>query len=223
MKTPLKNTLIIGLVVLLSATIGYAAANQFAAQTKYVEVKGLAERTVKADTAIWPINIEARSNNINDLYNDIQENLAAVEGFLIEQGFDESEINIAPINVYQDTYRDASYRYNANVQMSVYTDNVDLVRAASENTLELIQRGVVISGNYIQFEFNDLNSIKPEMLEEAIQNARVSAEQFAGDSGVRLGSISRANQGVFSITQKDPGSPEYKNVRVVSTLRFLLK
>lgn len=223
METKYKNTLIIGAVVIVSALIGYVAANQFAAQTKYVEVKGLSERIVKADTAIWPINIEARSNNIDDLYQEIENNLRTVESFLVEQGFTAEEINVAPINVYQDTYQQASYRYNANVQMSVYTDKVDLVRTASENTLDLIKRGVVISGNYIQFEFNDLNSIKPEMLAEAIENARVSAEQFAGDSGTRLGTISRANQGVFSITEKDPASPEYKNVRVVSTLRFLLK
>jgi len=35
--------------------------------------------------------------------------------------------------------------------------------------------------------------------------------------------VSRGNQGVFDITDKDPGSPEYKKIRVVSTLRFLLK
>ncbi len=223
MKTSLQNTTIIGLIVILSAVIGYAAAGKFSAQTKYVEVKGLAERIVKADTAIWPISIDARSNNIDSLYQEIDKNLETVGNFLKEQGFSEDEINVAPINVYQDTYQGAQYRYNANIQMSVYTDKVDLVRSASEQTLDLIRRGVVISGNYIDFQFNDLNSIKPEMLGEAIENARSSAEEFAGDSGVRLGGISRANQGVFSITEKDPASPEYKNVRVVSTLRFLLK
>lgn len=223
MKNSIKNTVIISVVVVLSVLIGYAAAEKFSAQTKYVEVKGLAERIVKADTAIWPISIDARSNNIDNLYQEIDKNLETVGDFLKERGFTAEEINVAPINVYQDTYQGAQYRYNANIQMSVYTDKVDLVRSTSEQTLDLIRRGVVISGNYIDFQFNDLNSVKPEMLAEAIENARASAEEFAGDSGVRLGGISRANQGVFSITEKDPGSPEYKNVRVVSTLRFLLK
>lgn len=226
MKTiapPIKKVLIASTALLLSAGMGYLAAGQFSSQGKYVEVKGLSERIVKADTAIWPISIETRSNNIDSLYQEIEKNIGVVEEFLLEQGFAEDEINVAPINVYQDTYQGAQYRYNANVQMSVYTEQVDLVRSASEQTLDLIRRGVVISGNYIDFQFNDLNSIKPEMLEEAIENARISAEQFAADSGTRLGGIARANQGVFSITQKDPGSPEYKNVRVVSTLRYLLR
>ena len=60
------------------------------------------------------------------------------------------------------------------------------------------------------------------MLAEAIQNARVSAEQFAHDSGSGVGDISRANQGVIDITDKDPGSPEFKKIRLVTTVRYLL-
>ncbi len=61
------------------------------------------------------------------------------------------------------------------------------------------------------------------MLAEAIKNARETASQFAQNSGARLGSVSKGNQGVFDIVNKDPGSPEYKKIRLVSTLRFLLK
>jgi hypothetical protein len=80
-----------------------------------------------------------------------------------------------------------------------------------------------LNQNSIDFQFSDINSVKPEMLAEAIKNAKDSASQFAKESGSRLGSVARGNQGVFDITDKDPGSPEYKKIRVVSTLRFLLK
>jgi hypothetical protein len=141
----------------------------------------------------------------------------------LEKGFEASEINIAPVNIYQDTYKEALFRYNSTNQLSVYSKKVDLVRSASKDTLLLVKKGVTLNQNYITFEFSDINSIKPEMLAEAIKNARASAEQFASESGSRLGSISRGNQGVFDISDKDPGSPEYKKIRVVSTLRFLLK
>ena len=187
-----------------------------------MEVKGLSERIVKADVAIWSINFEVKSNNIDTLYADIERNLAAINGFLKTKGFEESEINVAPVNIYQDTYKDALFRYNANIQLSVYTKKVDLVRSASKDTLLLVKNGVTLNGNSINFEFSDINSIKPEMLAEAIKNAQASAEQFTKESGSSLGGIARGNQGVFDITDKDPGSPEYKKIRVVSTLRFLL-
>lgn len=212
-----------GLAVIIAALIINLAAGQFSDQGKFVEVKGLSERIVKADTAIWPLTIQVRSNSVDGLYADLEKDIAATKSFLIEQGFVESEINVAPITVYEDTYQEALYRFSGSVQMSVYTDKVDLVRSASTKTLDLIKRGVVVSGNYIDFQFTELNDIKPEMLAEAIANAKLSAAEFASDSNVRLGKISRANQGVFSITEKDPGSPEYKKVRVVPTLRFLLR
>ena len=130
---------------------------------------------------------------------------------------------MAPVNIYQDTYKDALFRYNSTTQLSVYTKKVDQVRVASKDTLLLVKKGVTLNQNSIEFQFSDINSIKPEMLAEAIKNAKVSAEQFADESGSRLGSISRGNQGVFDISEKDPGSPEYKKIRVVSSLRFLLK
>ncbi len=221
----LKNNgvLIISVVLLVFSLLFFAAAGNFSEQGRFVEVKGLSERIVKADTAIWSINFEVKSNNVDSLYADIDKNVTTIKSFLKEKGFEESEINVAPVNIYQDTYREALFRYNSNTQLSVYTKKVDLVKSVSKNTLELVKKGIVMNQNSISFEFSDINSIKPEMLAEAIKNAKTSAQQFAEASGSDIGGISRGNQGVFDITDKDPGSPEYKKIRVVSSLRFLLK
>ena len=74
-----------------------------------------------------------------------------------------------------------------------------------------------------QFEFTKLNDIKPALIAEATSNARKSAEQFAKDSGARLGGIRSANQGVVSIEDRDRGSPHVKTVRVVTTVEYFLK
>lgn len=214
---------IISSVLLVFSIIFFFSAQAFSDQGSFVEVKGLSERIVKADVAIWSINFEVKSNNIDTLYADIEKNINSIKEFLLEKGFEASEINIAPVNIYQDTYKEALFRYNSTTQLSIYTKKVDLVRSASKDTLLLVKKGVTLNQNYITFEFSDINSIKPEMLAEAIKNAKASAEQFAIESGSRLGSISRGNQGVFDISDKDPGSPEYKKIRVVSSLRFLLK
>jgi len=218
-----NSVLFICIAVVFFSLVFFFAARGFSNQGSFVEVKGLSERIVKADVAIWSINFEVKSNNADTLYADIEKNITTIRTFLTSKGFEDSEINIAPVNVYQDTYREALFRYNSNVQLSVYTNKVDLVRSTSKDTLVLVKQGVVMSNNSITFEFSGLNDIKPEMLEEAIQNARVSADQFADNSGSSIGGISRGNQGVFDISEKDPGSPEYKKIRVVSTLRFLLK
>ena len=214
---------IISSVLLVFSLVFFFSAQNFSKQGSYVEVKGLSEKIVKADVAIWSLNFEVKSNIIDSLYADIEKNTLAIKSFLTERGFEASEINVAPVNIYQDTYKDALFRYNAYIQLSVYTKKVDLVRSASKESLDLVKRGVTLNQNSIEFQFSDINSIKPEMLAEAIKNARASAVQFAEESGSSLGAVSRGNQGVFDISDKDPGSPEYKKIRVVSTLRFLLK
>lgn len=211
------------IITLLLAGVVFISAQDFSKQGSYVEVKGLSEKIVKADTAIWSMSFEVKSNNVDTLYADIEKNIATIKTFLKEKGFEDNEINIAPVNIYQDTFKDSAFRYNSNNQVSVYTKKVDLAKSVSNETLLLVKRGVVLSQNYIAFEFSNLNSIKPEMLAEAIKNARDTASQFAKNSNSTVGSVTRGNQGVFEIEDKDPGSPEYKKIRLVSTLRFLLR
>jgi len=228
-KENLKNnqSVVIGSALVVFAIVVslafFVSAYSFSKQGSYVEVKGLSERIVKADTAIWSMSFEIKSNDIDSLYADIEKNIKTIKAFLAEKGFEATEINVAPVNIYQDTYKEAAFRYNSTNQVAVYTKKVDVAKKASNETLMLVKQGVVLNQNSISFEFSDLNSIKPEMLAEAIKNARSTADQFAENAASTVGSVTRGNQGVFEIEDKDPGSPEYKKIRLVSTLRFLLK
>ncbi len=218
-----NNTLwILGGALVIFSLIFFWSARNFSKLGSYVEVKGLSEKIVKADVAIWSMSFEVKSNDVDSLYANIDKNTKAITAFLKTKGFEDSEINVAPVNIYQDTYRDALFRYNSTTQLSVYTKKVDAVKAASKATLLLVKEGVTLNQNYIEFQFSDINSVKPEMLAEAIKNAKESAKQFANESGSSLGGVARGNQGVFDVTDKDPGSPEFKKIRVVSSLRFLL-
>lgn len=116
-------------------------------------------------------------------------------------------------------------RFNASRAITLQSDKVNAAKAAMAGASDLIGEGVILAENYgpsAQFLFNALNDIKPEMIAEATQNARAAAEQFASDSNSRVGGIRRANQGQFSITERDYNTPEVKIVRVVSTLDFYL-
>lgn len=220
----LKNNwvLVVSGGLVICAIIFFFSARNFSKQGEYVEVKGLSEKIVKADTAIWSMTFEVKSNSSDALYADTERNIISIKKFLKQKGFEDSEISVAPVNIYQDTYKEAAFRYNSTNKVAVYTKKVDLAKEASNDTLTLIKDGVVLSQNTISFEFTDLNSIKPDMLAEAVKNARETAAQIANNAGTSVGKVSRGNQGVFDITDKDPGSPEYKKIRLVSTLRFLL-
>ena len=90
------------------------------------------------------------------------------------------------------------------------------------NQSELLKQGIVTGGgsweNPVEFKYEGLNDIKPEMIEEATRNAREAAQKFAKDSDSRLGKIKTANQGTFTIEDRDSNTPYIKKVRVVTTV-----
>jgi hypothetical protein len=92
---------------------------------------------------------------------------------------------------------------------------------------DLLKKGVVVAGNDwenpVEFKYEGLNEIKPQMIEEATQNARETAQKFAQDSDSSLGKIKTANQGTFTIEDRDSNTPYIKRVRVVTSVTYYLK
>jgi uncharacterized protein len=197
-----------------------------------VTVKGLSEREVNADTAIWPITFNEAGNDLNELFSSIQKKNALITAFLIDQGFPATAIAVAPPGIvdkqaqgYSGTER-MTFRYSANSTITVYTEDVPRVRMAMQNMVELGKEGIALAGRGYQtqteFLFTALNRIKPDMIQEATQNAREVATKFAKDSQSRLGKIKQARQGQFSINNRDSNTPHIKRVRVVSTITYYL-
>lgn len=205
---------------------------RFKAYERTVVVKGLSEREVPADVAIWPISFTVAADDLSLLVDTLAGQNTVVVDFLQQKGFKKEEISISAPSVIDRQargYGDASryrYRYAGTSTVSVYTSNIGLVRSARGNLGELGSQGIAISGeNYearTEYLYTKLNEVKPDMIEEATNNARAVAEKFAEDSGSRLGKIKRASQGQFSITDRDSNTPYIKKVRVVSTLEYYL-
>ena len=60
-------------------------------------------------------------------------------------------------------------------------------------------------------------------MSEAIENAQQTAQQFAKNSQSKLNKIVSADQGQFSIDNRDENTPWIKRVRVVTTVTYSLK
>ena len=203
------------------------------AYDRFVTVKGLAEREVMADLAIWPITFQAGDNDLGSLQNGIDESRRIITEFLLGNGFEIDQISYsAP--VISDTRTQISYgkdvqsefRYIARSTVTTRTGDIALVKETMEKSGELVGRGVVLGEqswqNPTEFLFTGLNDIKPEMIQEATTSAREAAEKFAKDSGSKVGKIRNATQGYFSINDRDRNSPDVKKVRVVTTVQYYL-
>ena len=198
----------------------------------YVSVKGLSEKEVKADKVTWALVYKEIGNDPTEMYGTLEKKNAQIVKFLKAGGVKDSEISINPpsINDRQaDNYGNdlLNYRYKAKSVITVTSSDVEKVRALMRRQSELMKQGIAIvceeyGENNVEYEFTGLNKIKPEMVEEATANARSTAEKFASDSGSDLGKILHANQGQFSIEDRDATTPYIKTVRVVVTMEYQL-
>lgn len=206
--------------------------DDFANKDRKVSVKGLSEREVDADKVTWPILSKELGNNLPELYNRIAVTQGKIKKFLMSNGVNENEINVnAPVvidlNADQYNTNQRAYRYNITSIVTVTSRNVKLVRSIIARQGELLKEGIaIVDGGYdnpVKYEFVSFNSMKPKMMEEAIANARKTAEQFAKNSESKLNKIVSADQGQFSIDNRDSNTPYVKKVRVVTTITYSLK
>lgn len=232
LMSKIKESIILGLAILGLGAFLYSAIIGVKDRERVINVRGLAEREVKADYVIWPIVYKEVGNDLVALYETVQGKTETLEKFLLENGIAKEEIEKASPDItdaeselYSNDKR--PNRFVATVVMTVASKDVDKVRALMGKQGELLKNGIAFSeGDYRYrkvYSFNGLNSIKPEMIDEANKNARIAAEKFAADSKSELGKIKTATQGQFSIEDRDENTPYIKKIRVVTNVQYFLE
>ena len=232
MKEKIISAAIIAVGIIVLGLCIKGGFDNFTNKDRKVTVKGLSEKEVKADKVTWPIVSKELGNDLPELYNNIGQKQRTIKNFLLANGIKESEISVnAPkvIDLSAEQYSDNNrpYRYNVTLVITVTSNNVDQVRSIIARQGELLKQGVaIVAGDYenpISYEYVSFRQMKPKMMEEAIENAEKTAQQFAANSHSTLNKIVSADQGQFSIEDRDSNTPYIKKVRVVTTVTYSLK
>lgn len=240
-QRPIVNHVVLALGLALAGWfIGHGFVSGRTAD-RFVTVKGVSERDVKADLALWPLNLNVTDNDLSRAQATLRRNTEHVMVFLARHDIDTTQAELQGFRVTdllaQRYGGDASYRTRFIISQTIMvrSDDPDRILEASQAVHELVEAGVVLSSGEEwgpggpTFLFTRLNDLKPEMIGEATDKAREAAEQFAQDARSQISGIRRANQGVFVILPRDQaaGITEqnqlFKTVRVVSTIEYLLQ
>jgi len=240
MFTTDRSNIAMALLVAIGVSMaGWFIGNGFikSRTDRFVTVKGVSERDVIADKALWPIRFVASGNNLDAVQRKITQDRNKVQQFLKSHGINKEAIEVQDLEVTDRTaqsYQSGTYenRFILAQTLMVRSTNVNKINKASQDIGSLVEAGVILNSRYSgggpTYLFNGLTELKPEMIAEATKNARSSAQQFARDSGSKLDGIRRANQGVFVILARDKApmlqekKQMLKTVRVVSTIDYYL-
>jgi len=200
---------------------------------RYLTVRGLSEREVKATLAIWPIRFSVNADDLLKLKSAMERDRGLVMAFLQDSGINSKDVTLGLPTISDrleertDDKKPVLSRYKGVVTIVVRSTDVDVVKKAIQQVETLLDKGVALTGNEYgeqpEFLFTEINQIKPDMIHEATANARASAEKFAQDSKTKVGAIRRATQGAVEIEDRDKASPEKKIIRVVTTVDFFVE
>lgn len=232
----------VGIFAFGLTTSGYALGDGLRrykmAEHRTVTVRGVSERNVTADLATWPVSFSHEGTELGPIQQSVDQQARAVRTFFLRSGFKPEEISDEDVSLSREQPTDREgepvgpQKLTVTRQIQLRTTDIAKVRSAYARQAELLRDGVELvgSGSNVSFTYSKLNDLKPEMIAEANQNARRSAEQFAKDSGTSVGKIKTASQGYFSVGARDGedcddcgtsgGNSPFKKVRVVTTIDY---
>jgi uncharacterized protein len=225
------------------AIAGFAVSQgleRFRMSDRSVTVKGLAEKDVESDYAIWTLSFRRAGNEFGIVQQALAADRDKVLAFLKARGFTEAEIEPRPLLVQDLMAREYAqgnvpFRFNGAGQVLVKSARVKEVEKAALAVDPLIQGGIQLGGGEGEggaigprYQLRGFNDAKAPLLAEATRNARDQADKFATEAGAKLGPLKNANQGAIRITGDDgqdfdDGSSRTKRLRVVSTFEYELR
>lgn len=212
---------------------GYLLGNQIASlklADRSVQVRGSAEQPVVADLATWSLGVSASGDDLAVTQQQLSGDIGRIRAFLAKHGIAPADIEISSVSVSdaranQYSNAPAGSRFVVQGGVTVRTASLEGIRKAKDGLDELLGQGVVLTNSYgPNYAFTKLNEAKLDLVSRATGEAYKAAEQFAKDSGAKVGGIKRASQGSVQVLGRDSfmGESEQINkvLRVVTTVDY---
>lgn len=178
-----------------------------------ISVTALAEKDFVSDQIVWTGNYSRKMIDLKSAYSLLKEDESKIRIYLNQKGISESEMVFSAINIEKefDTKYDADGKvigndfsgYNLKQNVTVDSKNIDKIEKISREVTELIQSGIEFNSSSPSYYYTKLSELKLDLLAKASADAKQRAETIAKNSGSNLGSIKKANMGIFQITGKN--------------------
>ncbi len=240
-QTGLGLALGIALVVCTAlATKTYISVKE---SQNYIQVKGYAEKAILSESGIWTGTINAANANAINAYKSLDEQKNSTLDLLKSEGYDPATIQwgtVHRIAIYKKS-PDGQYttneieKYELSQNVDVTSNEVQKLATLPAKINDLNLKGHDVSAGSVRFYYpsDKLDALKVSLLADASKSARERADQFAINSGNKIGRLLNARQGVFQVTAPNSSdisdygtydtSSINKVVKIVVTMTYSVK
>jgi len=193
--------------MIISAFIVSLTIERVKLANEKITVKGFAEKRITSDIAVWKSKVIVRSSNIKAAYEKLEQNLGKVIFYFEKQGIKKEKLDIFSVSTLtRHKYNEKGYLTNEisgyvlEQIIEINSDNVQLISRLSKESTSLIKEGVEFISLVPRYYYSKFDEIKIQLIGEATKNAKLRADQFAENSGLKVGNLKSATQGVFQVT-----------------------
>ena len=174
-----------------------------------ITVTGSAKTTATADNAVWVLNVSLSSPTVATAVKKVDADVAALSKYLTEGGIAAEGLTLGAVATFANeeyingnaTGRILSYR--ATREVTVRSKDVQLVSKLSQGIGTLLATGINANNYGPQYYISNLPELRPQLMAEAMKDAKVRAEALTEAVGGNIGSLVNVKAGPIQITTPD--------------------
>ena len=174
-----------------------------------ITVTGSAKTSAVADNAVWTLSVSLSSPTVGAAVKKVDSDVAALSSYLTQGGIAADALTLGAVSTYANeeyvngnsTGRILSYRASRDV--TVRTNDVQLVSKLSQGIGTLLGTGINVNNYGPQYYISNLPELRPELMSEAMKDAKLRAESLTKAVGGSLGSLANVKAGPIQITTPD--------------------
>ena len=174
-----------------------------------ITVTGSAKTSAVADNAVWTLSVSLSSPTVGAAVKKVDSDVAALSSYLTQGGIAADSLTLGAVSTYANeeyvngnsTGRILSYRASRDV--TVRTKDVQLVSKLSQGIGTLLETGINVNNYGPQYYISNLPELRPELMSEAMKDAKLRAESLTKAVGGSLGSLANVKAGPIQITTPD--------------------
>jgi len=212
-KLSRRSITTIAAALILAVGMGYGLSlvgNGLSAKAgNSITVTGSAKTSAVADNAVWNLNVSEISQQVSVAVKKIGTSVDALSKYLVAGGLASDAIEVGGVTTFANneyvngnsTGRILSYQ--ANQSVVVRSKDVDLIKKLSNGMGALLQTGVNINNYGPQFYVSNLDKLRPQLLAEAMVDAKARGVSITKAVGSKLGPVLAVTSGPVQVTQPD--------------------
>jgi hypothetical protein len=181
-----------------------------------ISVTGSAKQRITSDYVIWDAAVSSQQASPQAAAKILSGWTRRLVAFLHSSGVLDSELSLQPVTaetIQNDTGEVTAYKLTRNVE--VRSARVTELANVVERSSGLLEQGIPITSQPLQYVYTKLASLRPALLAKATTDALNRAKVLVGATGGHLGKLRGVNVGVFQVTS--PNSTEVSDYGVYDT------